>query len=130
MAENNHKKLAKEWLDIGRNDFNFAQISFKELSSFYPQICFLCQQAAEKHLKGFLIYHQRKFPKIHDLTQLVKLCAKIDKSFLEFLDLADRLSQHYLTSRYPLIYQIAEKKDAEEALSAAEKIINFIMKKI
>ncbi|MBU2578658.1 HEPN domain-containing protein [Patescibacteria group bacterium] len=126
MRENNSKKLAKEWFKIGDNEFDFAKAGFEELNAFYPQICFLFQQAVEKYLKGFLVYYQKKFPKIHDLTELAKFCSKIDKEFLEFLPKTDILSQYYLTSRYPLEYREAGKKEAQEALEIAEEIINII----
>jgi len=100
------------------------------LEAFYPQICFQCQQAVEKYLKGFLVYNKRSFPKIHDLTQLLKLCAKIDKSFLKFLEETDILSQYYLVSRYPLEYPLANKKQAKEVLDISTNIINFIKEKI
>ncbi|PIR72615.1 MAG: hypothetical protein COU42_00670 [Candidatus Nealsonbacteria bacterium CG10_big_fil_rev_8_21_14_0_10_36_24] len=126
MGQQNNKKLAQEWFDIADNELGFARAGFKELESFYPQICFQCQQAVEKYLKGFLVYHKRKFPKIHDLTQLLKLCAKIDKNFLKFLEKTDTLSQYYLVSRYPIEYPPAKKEQAKEALNIAEDIINFI----
>ena len=127
---NNHQKLAQEWFEIGENEFKFAKSSFEELDAFYPQICFQFQQSVEKYLKGFLIYNKKTFPKIHDLTQLIKLCAKIDEDFLRFLDKTDILSQHYLTSRYPVEYPPAKKSQAKESFQIAEEIINFIKVKI
>jgi len=56
--------------------------------------------------------------------------AKIDKEFLRFLDKTDILSQHYLTSRYPIEYPPAEKSQAKESFQIAEEIINFIKVKI
>ncbi len=123
---NNHQKLSQEWFEIGENEFNFAKISLEELDAFYSQICFQFQQSVEKYLKGFLVYHKKTFPKIHDLTQLAKLCAKIDKEFLGFLDKTDILSQYYLTSRYPLEYPSANKSQAKEAFQIAKEIINFV----
>ena len=130
MNQQNNRKLAQEWFDISNNEFNFAKAGFEELKAFYPQICFQCQQAVEKYLKGFLVYHKRKFPKIHDLTQLLRLCAKIDKNFFKFLEKVDILSQYYLVSRYPLEYPPAKKEQAKEALNIAKDIINFIKSKI
>lgn len=130
MKQENNKKLAQEWFDIADNELGFAKAGLGELNAFYPQICFLCQQAVEKYLKGFLVYHKRKFPKIHDLAQLLKLCAKIDKNLLKFLEEIDTLSQYYLVSRYPLEYPPAKKEQAKEALDIAESIINFIRTKL
>src|ERR1035441_1759971 len=41
---------------------------------------FHCQQAAEKSLKAFLTWHQRPFPRTHNLTVLSGFCAEVDAS--------------------------------------------------
>lgn len=127
MKQNNKPKikessLAEDWFRIGEEELRFARAGFEDLDAFYSQICFLCQQAGEKYLKGFLVFHKIKFPKIHDLTELVKLCAKIDKNFSKILDDASVLGQYYLIARYPIEYKEAGKKEAKEALMMAEKI--------
>jgi HEPN domain-containing protein len=40
--------------------------------------CFHCQQAVEKSLKAFLIFHGVAFPFTHDLGKLMPLCAAMD----------------------------------------------------
>ena len=129
MKQNNHK-IAAEWFYIGEEESKFAKASFEELDAFYPQICFQCQQAVEKYLKGFLAEHQKPFPKIHDLVSLLKLCAVIEKDFLKFLDQASVVSQYYLITRYPLEYPTATRANAEEALRAPQEIIDFIKSKV
>lgn len=121
--------IAEDWFKIGDSEFNFAKAGFEDFDAFYPHICFLCQQAAEKYLKGFLIKYKIKFPKIHDLTELVKMCGKINKEFLPLLNDADILSQYYLIVRYPMEYREAGKKEAKEALEIADKIIKFVNNK-
>jgi HEPN domain-containing protein len=126
MKRKNNLKLAKEWFKIGEEELKFAQASFKEFNSFYPQICFQCQQAVEKYLKGFLIYHKKKFPKIHDLVELIKLCSKIEKGLLKFLEDGAFLSQYYIRSRYPVEYPPATRNEAERCIEIAKRFINFI----
>lgn len=123
-------KLAQDWFNIGEEELKFARAGFEDIGAFYAQICFLCQQSAEKYLKGFLIYSKTEFPKIHDLVELVKLCARKDKKFLDLLDDAAVLSQYYLISRYPIEYKPAGKKEAQEALNIAEALKDFILAKI
>ncbi|HOL22410.1 MAG TPA: HEPN domain-containing protein [bacterium] len=126
MKEKSNLKLANEWFKIGEEEFRFAKDSFKEFNSFYPQICFQCQQATEKYLKGFLVLNKKKFPKIHDLTELAKMCAKVNGRFLDFLEKTSILSQFYIISRYPVQYPSAGKEEAKECLGIAEEIISFI----
>jgi HEPN domain-containing protein len=49
-----------------------------------------CQQAAEKALKGFLVFHEVSFEKIHDLGKIIEQTTKINPAFahLDTLKLA------------------------------------------
>ncbi|MDZ7794710.1 MAG: HEPN domain-containing protein [Spirochaetia bacterium] len=71
--------LIKEWIDYARNDLRAAEY----LTNLHPQpveiICFHCQQAAEKALKGYLVSIDIRPPKIHDLYQLLELCEGNDR---------------------------------------------------
>lgn len=131
MNQKNNSKTADDWFRIGQDEFNFAKISFEELGSFYPQICFQFQQAVEKYLKGFLVYYNERFDRTHDLTQLLELCAKIDKDFLDYLDEVNYLGQFYFIARYPIVeYPPAGKKEALKALKYAESVIGLVKKKL
>lgn len=124
MKQNN-PTITKGWFHIGDEELNFAKTSFKELDSFYPQICFQCQQAVEKYLKGFLAFYQKPFPKVHDLVSLIKLCRQVNPDFDKFIDEANILSQYYLIVRYPLEYPAANKINAQQCLEIATEIIEF-----
>lgn len=126
-SNNNRIKLAKDWFLIGQDELNFARAGLDDFDAFYSQICFLCQQSAEKYLKGFLVYHNTEFPKIHDLVELIRLCSKKNKSIRAFLDDAAILSQYYLISRYPPGYKQAGRIEAEQALLIADKIQKFVL---
>jgi len=128
MKKNNGQPgtLAGEWFLIGSEELKFAESAFQELNAFYSQICFQCQQAVEKYLKGFLVSSGKSFPKIHDLVELVQLCAKRNKDFSKFLDDAGILSQYYITTRYPVEYPPAARKQAAEAIKIAQEIISFV----
>jgi len=62
---------------------------------------FHCQQAAEKALKAFLIWHDRPFKKTHDLAALGSQCKGIDNSLDLLIDRLDDLSQYAWAYRYP-----------------------------
>jgi len=93
--------------------------------------CFLAQQIAEKYLKGFLVFHNKKIQKIHDLIKLLNECKNIDKSFRELEEECVLLNDYYIETRYPLDSPIDySKKEAKAALVAIDKIINFVLDKI
>ena len=98
---------------------------------YYGTTCFLAQQIVEKYLKGFLVLHGKKFTKIHDLVKLLNDCAEYDQNFLQFLDDCILLNEYYIESRYPLDAPIDySRKEARQALSIAEKIMNYIASKV
>lgn len=51
-TDKNSHQLAQEWFKKAQADIDFAKLGFKE-TEHYGQVCFLCQQAVEKYLKGF-----------------------------------------------------------------------------
>lgn len=125
MKDNQNNKTAQSWFTIAEDDLKYAKVGLKE-DDFYALIAFHAQQAAEKYLKGYLVLQQQEPPRSHDLSQLVKLCEKIDSSFVEIKNEADLLSPFAVDTRYPVFYPSVEKQMAFEAVSAAEEIINFI----
>lgn len=48
-----------------------------------------CQQAAEKTLKGFLVFHGRPFEKVHDLGKILEQAILVNPAFQELADAAD-----------------------------------------
>lgn len=89
-------------------------------------ICYHCQQSAEKYLKGYLVLHGINPPKIHDLSQLQKLCSNISDSFADIADQCSDLTAYGVQPRYPM-QLILEKRDMREALINAKSIRDFIL---
>ena len=48
------KEISKEWFEIGDSDLASAEFLLKMHPVPNEIICYHCQQAAEKYLKGFL----------------------------------------------------------------------------
>lgn len=124
-----YQTQAAEWLKYADNDFTVAKDNF-ELGHF-SYVCQLCQQAAEKYLKAFLVYHQIKPEPVHILGKLLSACQKIDPKFADLVNSCKNLEDYYLPTRYPIgPFGIYTQKDAQEALGVAETIINFIKEKL
>ncbi len=76
------KELVKLW--FMKSDHNLMAIE-NELNSNNPVtdvICFHAQQASEKYLKAFLIFHQINFPYTHDIGKLINICMEKCPDFL------------------------------------------------
>lgn len=123
-------QIPKNWFAKAKADLESAEILFRE-GGATDTVCFLCQQAVEKYLKGFLIFKKKKFGKIHDLAVLLALCGEIDKDFLNWYEPAEKLTGYYIETRYPADIPVSySPHEAKEALRQAGEIIEFTKKKV
>ena len=123
------KAIAKAWHDFAKDDLAAA----KHLLGLHPLkleiICYHCQQAAEKVLKGFLISRDIEPPKTHDLRLLRRICGQIDKIFDEIENACARLSSYGVQARYPLELELIES-DMRQALDDADQVMVFISRRL
>lgn len=119
-------KQAKEWFKIGDNELGYARCAFNDFDDFYAQMCVQAHQTIEKYLKGFLVYHNKRYPFTHDLTKLIKECAKINSACAQFLDDCNKITDYYIELRYPVHYLNKTKTQAKEAIDIADKIVKYI----
>lgn len=120
----------KAWLEKGQFDLDDAKTLLRG-GGHNDTICFHCQQAVEKYLKGYLIYQKVNPRGIHHLEELAKDCAEIDKVFLRFLDECLILTRYYIETRYPPFMPIQYlDEETRKAVAMSEKIIKFVQSKI
>jgi len=74
-----------EWLRKADSDFFTAQLLHESGERYVYATTFHAQQAAEKYLKAFLIWHQIEFRKTHDIQELLNLAARIDHEIPDIL---------------------------------------------
>lgn len=103
------RKIVEEWFSKGQKDIDDAEFLLKNNRAL-ENIAYHTQQAAEKYLKGFLIFNGWKLEKIHDLVKLLEEAIKIDKSFNRFVTLMRKITNFYFESRYPTGYEIEYTK--------------------
>ncbi|MCX7929058.1 MAG: HEPN domain-containing protein, partial [Patescibacteria group bacterium] len=119
------------WLTIAENNLKTANILTKSEELVSDSICFHCQQAVEKYLKAFLVFHQKDFRKTHIIAELLKLCIDIDDSFSALKDLnIQSLSIYAIEIRYPDDFYIPTIEEAKEAISLAEKTKEFVVDRL
>ena len=118
--------IAKEWFEIAKLDL----VSAHYLQSMQPTpveiICYHCQQAAEKYLKGFLAYFGHEIVKTHDLVLLNKLCQKIVEDFKTIEEACLLLTDYSVNVRYPYPLELNES-DMRLALENAGEIQDFVV---
>ena len=124
----------ENWLEFARQDLAVCKLALE--AKIYNQACFHSRQAVEKVLKGYLLSRNKSIPQIHALDDLFNLCVKIDNNFQELKDMCSKLDKYYMPMRYPdalpgiLPEGLPNEKDAQEALSNAKEIMEFVKGKI
>jgi len=114
----------QEWLEVADRDFDSALILNEATRRHYEVICYLCAQAVEKYLKGYLVFNDIEPKKTHDLNLLNDLCIEINLDFNNIAVECGFLIRFATDIRYPNKYEVTET-DVNRAIAAVEKIRNF-----
>lgn len=112
-------EFTREWVQKAEGDFKAATLLLRAGEDYLFQTAFHAQQAAEKYLKAFLVWHQIEFPKTHDIGKLIALAADVVPGLPETLAEANTLTPFGVDFRYPGDYPDVTSTDAETALSLA-----------
>ena len=97
-----NEKTLKEWMEFARMDF----LTAKHLHEYmHPKpleiICYHCQQAIEKLLKGVLISRGVTIKKTHDLGLLAEMLQEYTEVDEKYLEICDDLTPYGVKIRYP-----------------------------
>ena len=122
-------KTTLKWISIAQNDLRDAEALLEMKERFLRLIVFASQQAAEKMIKAYLTHHKMRFPKSHEIEDLVKIVNSIDTGLAKQLFSASKLTQYAIAFRYP----DATKEEltlmmATEAVETAKQTLDIILK--
>ncbi len=120
------RDLVRQWLVKAREDLTAAEILVAQQPPLLGIIGFHCQQAAEKYIKAFLVLHDIKFTKTHDIELLIDLIGNVDNSLADVLHDAIILSDYGVDVRYPGDIPELTPEEAKEAVKLAGMVRNAI----
>jgi len=119
----------QNWLYRAKEDIAVIDSLFITDPAFYAStICFHAQQAVEKFLKAFLVYHNVDFPRTHDVDFLLIECKKIDSKDFD-IDLGS-LADFGVNIRYPDDFYIPDKEETILYRDIAHTVKKIVEKKI
>jgi len=95
------KNLTKEWVRKAEDDLVAVRRIRKGKPPLYDEICFHCQQAAEKYLKALLQELGVTVPRIHDLLVLLGLLLVHDATLKPLRPRMRILRRYAVDVRYP-----------------------------
>ena len=124
-----NKDIAQEWFRMAENDLSSAEYLQNMIPVPIEIVCYHCQQAAEKYLKGYLALKGEELIKTHDLIILNKTCQKYDKDFKRIEEACLILTDYGVNVRYPFPMDINES-DMHVALERTHEIKEYILVKV
>lgn len=125
---------AMRWIRQAIEDLDAAKYNHK--GKKYNVSCFLCHQATEKILKGYLIYKGLETVWGHSISELISECIDFDKDFLSMKKDIVILDKYYIPTRYPnglpggIPAEAFNLRESKEAIKNSERAINFILEKM
>lgn len=121
------EEYIRNWLYRAREDMAVMESLVNSgIESFTSTICFHAQQAVEKYLKSFLIYHDVDFPRTHDVDFLLMECQRIDRDRFKF-DFKS-LTEFGVSARYPDDFYVPGVKETQEYCEIAVQVKNRVEK--
>ena len=114
------------WLSKASKDLRAAAHDMQATPPLLDDVAFHCQQAVEKALKGFLVWHQQPFRKTHSLEEIGEQCLKLDPSLKPLIDRAVPLTEYAWEFRYPGEAEEPTLDEANLALAVANEVYHAV----
>lgn len=128
------KAEGRRWLRQAEHDLGDAQYSLD--GRRFNLACFVCQQAGEKALKGFLYARGAEQVLGHSVADLAEECGNLDPEFRALRARAAPLDLYYVPTRYPnslpggIPAEAFDESDARRALGLAGEVIRLVTAKL
>jgi HEPN domain-containing protein len=124
----NQTNTPQEWYILAERDFTVAEYLASNMRPIPTEIiCFHCQQAVEKYLKGVITLRGEEPPYTHDLAALCKLCEKHSAEFSKIATSCSIITQFGVQPRYDNAMNITES-DMNSILRYVNMIKEFLKK--
>ena len=118
------RQEAGRWLAVASADMRVMRMCLDAAEPEAGVAAYLCQQAAEKLVKGLLVVAGIGFARTHDMARLGDLAATQYPALRDLLDATGRLTAWSHAYRYPGVEEAIEPSPAvlRQALATVEQI--------
>ena len=124
------KNTSEDWRLLAEDDLTVAEyLAANMRPTPTHHITFLCQQAAEKYLKGVLVILGLEPPYTHDLEKLCSIIEKQRSSFVAIFTSCTIVTQFSVQPRYDRGLSISDD-DMHLALAHTKIIKDFLQKEV
>ena len=121
---------SERWVSQARHDLAAAEHAAS--GGFHALACFLCQQAGEKAVAGYLFARGADHIWGHALADLCEDAMQLDKSFDVIKSVAMLLDKYHHPTRYPtglpggVPHDVYDQVDSGRALEIAGDVLQFV----
>lgn len=117
----------RAWLAKAENDLLNIENNLATSRVPWDTVCFHTQQAGEKLLKAFLIFHGRPVVRTPDLVALPAPCVEVEPALASREHDCRRLSYYATASRYPDDLYEPTEADGREMVAATRRVRDCIL---
>jgi HEPN domain-containing protein len=117
----------KQWIEKADHDLGTGQVTYLYIPQYCDTIAFHCQQAAEKYLKGFLLFLDIPFKRQHSLNYLLGLLSQKIEISNELYDNASELEDFAVEIRYPDTSVDLSDDEIQQAFKITKLIRAFVL---
>lgn len=121
------REFVQGWLIKSQHDLATARKLSSDPDPYLDTAIYHCQQTAEKAIKAFLVCHDQRFERTHDLRLLLSLATPFESKFSSLLDAAERLTPYATVYRYPGEVLEPDREEFEEAVKAADEVCRVVL---
>lgn len=116
--------LYKAIVDLNSGKYLLEAFNADEIDIDIEKIYFELQQSAEKLLKSMLSKDAVRFPKSHDMEQIIELCEENGILLVEDIECLVELNDYAVEGRYSIIHD--DINEADRYIAVLEKLIEVI----
>lgn len=118
----------ESWLVKAGHDLISAQRLLEIEPMILDNACFHCQQAIEKYLKAFLVFHGRDIERTHNIIFLLSECADFDPVFAAIDPM--NINAYAVQGRYPDSSLLPTAEEAKSYYQLAIQIKELVTERI
>jgi HEPN domain-containing protein len=120
-------QLVRSWLIKAKHDLASARVLAASTPPLLDTAVYHCQQAAEKAVKGYLVFCDQEAERVHDIEVLIHSAMSCAQEFEEWVEVGIELTPYARLYRYPGPATEPTQEQFDRALSAAEGLCKFVI---
>lgn len=121
-----NREIVKDWMIRAESNLYRARLGRVTEKILFEDLCYDCQQTAEKSLKGLLIALDIESPRTHNIGNLFRLLHNAGVFIPESVLHVSALTEYAVHTRYPGDYDPVTEEDYQTALCMAEEVFSWV----